>query len=257
MERPIFATPQVQAFDAAPMAAPSSPGGPLDAITAVKLVAWVVLAELAFGLFGSGLGRTIGTVAGLSTACVVATAAALGFLLAKLGALAVLFDRISALAPKALRDRSHTGCAWFGAADERVVIAFLSGGLLACARVLLLQPDPASASAPGLGWHPLPAILTAFAIITMAPVLEELFFRGALFAAARSKMGTAPAATLVTVLFTLVHYDQILAHPPTLVGTLALGALTMASRIRHASIAPAIALHCGHNFIACMAMVLG
>jgi membrane protease YdiL (CAAX protease family) len=54
-------------------------------------------------------------------------------------------------------------------------------------------------------------------------------------------------------------HEQSLARERdlALLGTLVVGIGAMVLRIRHASLAPAIALHCGNNFVACIAMVLG
>lgn len=257
MDRPDYTAGYALGLGTTPFPPPPAPTLPLDVLIGLKLVLWTLVAEIAFGLFGDGFGRLTALLLGSTTSGAAAYADATQLVIGKLGALAVLFDRIRALTPTALRDRSHAGCAWFGDTDERVALAFLAGGVMASARTLMLVPEPtavesATVASPGI----LPAMLYAFATIALAPVVEELLFRGALFGALRTHLGTLSAATVVTVAFALAHHAQIMMYPPSVIGTLALGAAAMALRVRTGSLATAIALHSGHNFVTCMALAV-
>ena len=52
-------------------------------------------------------------------------------------------------------------------------------------------------------------IIIIFSIVILAPLLEEISFRGFLFPALNRRMGIYPAIVITSVLFTLAHYPQI------------------------------------------------
>jgi membrane protease YdiL (CAAX protease family) len=174
-------------------------------------------------------------------------------------ALATTLRQLTDRASSALRDRSVRGCAWYGAPDEVVVQAFLAGGALAAMQLLAGSLDQASLLATVDPSHAAPTaklMLFAFTAIAVVPVAEELLFRGVLFATLRARTSTMVAATLSTIAFTGLHLAQLSIGPAAVLGTLSLGAIAMALRLRHAALAPAIALHCGNNFVACIAMAM-
>lgn len=235
--------------------------GALDAGIGARASAHAFAALIVFGVFGYSVAMVTGTLGDLPEAVRAQWAEALAILSGSLGAIAVTFHQLRRTAPTALRDRSHFGCAWFGTPDEIITQAFLIGGVIAFVQIVAM-PAPGTigfetATPPFAEWQLLPAMLLAFAVIAAAPVAEELLMRGLLFATLRTRFDTPTAVTVVTASFALLHFDKIVMYPPSLFGTLAVGGLAMTLRLRHASLAPAIALHCGHNVTVCVVAALG
>jgi membrane protease YdiL (CAAX protease family) len=84
-----------------------------------------------------------------------------------------------------------------------------------------------------------------FAFALIAPVGEELFFRGLLLPGLSRRYGSAPAIFATAMLFGVVHYGFPATVVPAAVAGLVLGALTAQT----GSILPAIAAHVGNNAI--------
>ncbi|MGH3371402.1 MAG: lysostaphin resistance A-like protein [Nocardioidaceae bacterium] len=80
------------------------------------------------------------------------------------------------------------------------------------------------------------------AVVVIAPVIEEVFFRGLVLRALERRFGTGWALTGSTVLFTVTHFQVIEAPALALVGATA-GWLA----IRHGRLGPSIFLHAGFN----------
>jgi hypothetical protein len=165
----------------------------------------------------------------------------------------------SALAAR-LRDRSETGLAWAGASDEVVAESCLAGGAIAATLLLwspLADPDAIAASSRLAGLPLGAAMLFAFVAITVAPTVIALSFQGAMFAASRHLMPRATSAALVTLataaMLLLLHGPSLASVPAAVL----VGALAMRQRLRHASLAPAIATLCGDSFVRCTLAALG
>lgn len=174
-----------------------------------------------------------------------------------LGPAAVLFTlcrALSVLAPSAIRDRSAIGCAWHGAPDATVAQAFMLGGCVALADLAVASPV---VGLPFADWPTAMGMLFAFGAIALAPVAEELVLRGVVFATARNLLGVGPSAAVAiapTVLWAAAPIPGPRASPLT---ALILAGLAMALRLRHAALAPAIALGCGAAFTRCLFAALG
>jgi uncharacterized protein len=65
--------------------------------------------------------------------------------------------------------------------------------------------------------------LAIIVAVIMAPLVEELLFRGVLFQAMRPRVGLWPAAVLSSLVFTLVHVEVITSQPLALTGLFTLG----------------------------------
>lgn len=92
------------------------------------------------------------------------------------------------------------------------------------------------------------AVLAGFAVVTcvVAPVAEEIFFRGFMFRAFAARLGPAWGALLCGVVFGLVH------APNPVIGLIALGVLGVGLCVlywRFQSIIPCMALHALNNSI--------
>ncbi len=92
------------------------------------------------------------------------------------------------------------------------------------------------------------AIAGAALVCVAAPITEELLFRGFLFPALRTKIGTAWAALATGVLFGAVHaYGSPAAALPLLA---LFGVLLCLVYLKTRSLLPCIALHCINNVFA-------
>lgn len=85
-------------------------------------------------------------------------------------------------------------------------------------------------------------LVAAMAVLT-APIVEEVIYRGVLYSPLKSRLGTAAAVALVTVLFTAVHVPQY-AENPAKIGLLALLSLGLTLlRAATGNLLPCIILH--------------
>ncbi len=94
--------------------------------------------------------------------------------------------------------------------------------------------------------------LLVVAALFVAPVTEELFFRGFVFGGLRSRLDFPLASALSALIFALVHLMPVSSPPLFLVG---LATATLYERNR--SLAPALTAHVTYNGIALLATFLG
>lgn len=66
-------------------------------------------------------------------------------------------------------------------------------------------------------------VLAVLVAVVMAPIAEELLFRGLLFQALRRRIGLWPGALLSSAVFTLIHVEIVTSQPFALVGLFSLG----------------------------------
>jgi membrane protease YdiL (CAAX protease family) len=165
--------------------------------------------------------------------------------------------------PAQREDGGATGIAWRAAPGRAYAVAALSAvAIIALVIVMyhLVPPDMAklqnlpmaklfSLSGPAL----LPPILVA---TFLAPVLEEIIFRGITFAGLAARFGTVRAAIVSVVLFVAVHAPQKIYYLPGFldVGLVALAAVLL--RLRYRSIRPGILLHILYNGGSVLAVAL-
>ena len=146
------------------------------------------------------------------------------------GQLGLRRSLISPFKPAALAYLVYFGCA--------IVIA------------LLIQPEQDDVTEElGYGESSLANVATAYLIVVMAPLSEELFFRGFMFAGLRRRLPFAAAAALSAGLWGLFHYTG----PGTwgVVIQLAVFGVVLAWLYeRTGSIWPTIAVHALNNAIA-------
>jgi membrane protease YdiL (CAAX protease family) len=91
-------------------------------------------------------------------------------------------------------------------------------------------------------------IAVAFLVTLVAPIAEELFFRGFCFTAVRRALGVAGSAIVTGVIFGLIHAGG--TEPEFLVPLGVLGALLCLLYWRTGSIVPCMVLHAINNSIA-------
>jgi membrane protease YdiL (CAAX protease family) len=156
--------------------------------------------------------------------------------------------------PAQREDGGATGIAWRAAPGRAYAMAALFA-LAIIAQVIvmyhLVPPDTTklqnlpmaklfSVSGPAL----LPPILIA---TFLAPVLEEIIFRGIAFAGLAAQLGTVWATIVSVALFVAVHAPQKIYYLPGFVdvGLVALAAILL--RLKYRSIRPGILLHILYN----------
>jgi CAAX protease family protein len=120
----------------------------------------------------------------------------------------------------------------------------LSLALQALARLLPIpknMPIDTFFRTPGEAWA-----LTAFGI-TLAPLMEELFFRGFLYPVLERRLGLGVAVVLTAAGFALLHGSQLLfAWGPVLVIFL-VGVVLTSVRAKRNSVAASLLIHVAYN----------
>jgi membrane protease YdiL (CAAX protease family) len=117
----------------------------------------------------------------------------------------------------------------------------------------LIDGDPGASArqlvgeAQGVGDAALLIVATAI----MAPLVEELFFRGLLLRSLHRRFGPTAAAVVSAVLFALVH-RQPLAFP----GLMLFGLIAAGLALRTGRLGPSWALHAGFNLTTLMMLGL-
>ena len=104
--------------------------------------------------------------------------------------------------------------------------------------------DKASGNAAGV-------LLLVLVTVVMAPVVEELFFRGLVLRSAERRWGTVWAVAFSSVLFGLTHFEPLQLPPLALFGAIA-AILT----IRTGRLGPAIWAHVGFNTLAVATLLI-
>jgi hypothetical protein len=90
-------------------------------------------------------------------------------------------------------------------------------------------------------------MMAAFGI-TLAPLLEELFFRGLLFPLLRRSYGVVVGVLLTALAFAAIHGAQLgYAWAPVL-SIFVVGVVFTLVRLRTNSVAASFLMHCGYNF---------
>ena len=89
--------------------------------------------------------------------------------------------------------------------------------------------------------------LAAFGIL-VAPVVEELFFRGFLYPALARPLGVAPAIALTAGGFALIHSEQLAHAWAPLLVLFAVGMVLTGVRAKTKSVAVCVLIHMGYNF---------
>ena len=108
----------------------------------------------------------------------------------------------------------------------------------------LIDGDP-SASAKdlvGSAHGPFPVLLLVLSTVVMAPLTEELFFRGLFLRGLQRRLGAAVAAVVSAAVFAAVHLDAM-AFP----GLFLFGLLAAALALATGRLGPVWAFHAGFN----------
>lgn len=257
------------AIDGAPeREGPSGPEGPgpprrrrLDARAAIAIFLLYVGAQLAGA---AAVGLALGLLAHQSGVraddpealrALQQRAQAPGTLASALAGAALVGLAIRRLRGEGLRQRSRLGAGLVAGPAPHLVSGALLGVLVAllyqvAASSLLPAPPPPEelgpltqmASTPGT-----PRLVVTLLALAIAPPVEEVLFRGLLFAGFARSWGPAVAAALVTALFVAVHAPELLYFPPAALSVGALALATIGLRLATGAVGPALACHLAYN----------
>ncbi len=92
-------------------------------------------------------------------------------------------------------------------------------------------------------------LLAVLVAVVIAPVAEELLFRGLLFPALRRWVGLWPAAVVSSLAFTIVHVEIVLSQPLALVGLFTFGVLLAWTHHRFGNLLVPIVAHSLFNSV--------
>lgn len=91
------------------------------------------------------------------------------------------------------------------------------------------------------------AYLMAVFGVTLAPLLEELFFRGMLYPLVRRATGVTPAVLVTATAFAFIHGAQLGYAWAPLLSIFVVGVVFTMVRERTGSVAASFLMHCGYN----------
>jgi membrane protease YdiL (CAAX protease family) len=103
---------------------------------------------------------------------------------------------------------------------------------------------------------PMQLVLAVVAAVVLAPLAEELLFRGLLHRGLRRRFALAPATVVSSVLFALVHIDVVLSQPLALVGLVLVGVILAIAYERTGSLIVPVVIHAVHNAVTIVAVVV-
>lgn len=245
-----------------PPAVPAEPRPPtrFNAVHALILLLEYIAAQYA-GSVAAGLGFDVYIGATRGASSVSAAPDSLGPLIVAYGAIVgvplgvlVVVLQTRYWARSLLRDGSARGIGWTRSTTPAGLPVAATAGLVLAALVSLVMawmpPNPETLDGPlaELAQGALFArlVLVALAVL-VAPVIEEFLFRGAMFAAIARSWGIVASVSLTTLAFVAIHLPDKLHYWPGLAAVALLALTNCALRLRHRSLAPAIACHFVYN----------
>jgi uncharacterized protein len=90
-------------------------------------------------------------------------------------------------------------------------------------------------------------VMAAFGV-TLAPLLEELFFRGLLYPVLRRAFGLLMAVVVTAAAFAAIHGTQLGYAWAPILSIFVVGVVFTVARARTDSVASTFLMHCGYNF---------
>lgn len=181
----------------------------------------------------------------------------MGCLLQIVGCAVIVFLGF-ALIPRDLTNTGPTGAAWVAGGSDGIMKGLVLGAFLGLGPLLLDQvyhPHPVHEQHmtepiyhmlihPGI--QQLAAIIS---LMVLAPVPEELIFRGVLYGGYRKSFGPLCAAFVTTVLFVAIHFPYYIYAPVHVLPYVVVSLALLWCRLKWSAIGPAIAAHAGYNLI--------
>ena len=99
--------------------------------------------------------------------------------------------------------------------------------------------------------NPISFAIIAISAVIVAPLVEEIFFRGFIYQALRRTMAILPAALLTSVVFGIAHIDPAIIIPIAVVGMILLGIYRWTGNLWSS-----IITHAGYNAVAVAALAI-
>lgn len=154
-----------------------------------------------------------------------------------------------------LVDGSARGIAWraaSGTAYQMAALGALAALALGVAEFRFAPPDMSKLNnlpmAQLLQGPPVIVALVLVVTVLLAPVLEEVLFRGLAFAGIATRLGAGWAVAITTLVFTALHAPEKIYYLPGFADVAAVALISCALRLRYRSIRPGILLHFLYNF---------
>lgn len=172
------------------------------------------------------------------------------FLLSGLPVMSITRSR----AADVIHDGSPTGVGWRASTTAALLGSLFVGALFAFACLFLygtvfkeMKPDGGSPIAQMANTGALARILLGIMIVLVAPLIEEVVFRGVMLAGFARSFGLPVAIVLCSALFVAAHMPELIRYPPGTIGIGGLALLAMWLRLQTKSVFPAMAVHAGYN----------
>jgi len=138
------------------------------------------------------------------------------------------------------------------------VLAIIGSTIIVSVLVALSGSDasPDQVLTGDIAQTPSQLLLAVLAAVVLAPVAEELLFRGLLHRALRVRLRIVPATAISSLLFAVVHVDVVMSQPIALVGLTLVGVVLAIAYERTGSLLVPILIHAVHNAITIAAVVI-
>ena len=102
----------------------------------------------------------------------------------------------------------------------------------------------------------LSTLLAFIAAVVLAPIAEELLFRGLLFTALLRRRSVHVAALVSSIVFAVVHVEVAASQPLALIGLTFVGVVLAIAHERTGSLLVPVVIHATHNAVTIAAVVL-
>lgn len=141
------------------------------------------------------------------------------------------------------------GIRWHWPAKRQALGVFLSGVVLAISLILVQAWLPPNKAFPleKLFSSPAAAYTLAIFSVTVAPFMEEMIFRGLLFAFFERMAGAGFALVLTALLFALIHVPEYWGAWSGVALILVVGLVCSTARALTRSVVPGVILHVAYN----------
>lgn len=138
------------------------------------------------------------------------------------------------------------------------LVAIVGSTLLVSLLIALTgsEATPQQVLTDGIVDTPERLVLAVLAAVVMAPIAEELLFRGLLHRALRHRLRIVPATLLSSVIFAVVHVDVAASQPLALVGLTFVGVVLAIAHERTGSLLVPVVMHATHNAVTIAAVVV-
>jgi len=160
------------------------------------------------------------------------------------------------LVPASLKDTGSHGAAWVTGSFDGIKDGLIIGGVIGVlnqASGFLIKHHAVYNHSDIINRMSLtPGLVQIMWIITalvLAPLSEEMLYRGVLYGGFRNSFGSTGAAVIVSLMFVIIHSDNYLDNRFNMIFIVVTTIVTLWGRLHWKAIGPAVAIHFGYNFI--------